>query len=458
MVEALTSELKRVYRQRILTPVIIKSKHSNLSDVIGMAKEYIRPEMLSRGSGVSIGSGVLNNIKGKFQGSLTSFKPLESFDMLALPLFRDAIEDFADMREVEKIYLDKQMYALQYPTVSNKGVYHLKDDFKFTSTYYTRRLMGADEANEIGYKGQGMLASVPDTGANRTHSSVRGRVTVKSMMNDKGQYKDENGHGLWCVGCVGGSRSDDRVLGVPTEGMAPQSNLLSLKVLGYVMGMGFTSDIIESMEYSYNKNADVVSMSLGGPASKSVEEDPQCQVIKELTKKGMTFVVAGGNSGPDAETIGSPGTCPHALTVGAFDPFTGKMADFSSRGPTPEGATKPDVVAPGVNIHAPILGVLDGSGDKRTQRYSPISGTSMATPHTAGIVLLMKQAKRDMVGEELTVSEIKDMMGKLGKKKDNDCGWGFLNWQVFKEWMSTEYNIHVPEPGPSPPPSPPTEQ
>lgn len=439
MVETLTSELRKKYRQKILTPVIIQSKNGKLDEVASMVSEYIKPNILSSGVAPKLGNGPFNNIMSKFQGSLTSFKKMPLFNMLAVPLFPNAIEELADTREVGKMYYDRQMWALNYPTVPEGGMYELPQGTKFTSTAWTKKLMGCDKANEMGFTGNGIKISVPDTGANRTHEAVRHNITVETMMRDKGQVKDKNGHGLWCCGCIGGKKTDDRVLNVPTEGMAPDVNLLSLKVLGYVAGTGFTSDIIEGMEYSYKQDADVVSMSLGGEATKDPAEDPECQVINRLTEEGLSFVVAGGNSGPDSGTIGSPGTCPNALTIGAYDPIKGGIADFSSRGPTPDGRTKPDVVAPGVMTHAPILGALDGSNDKRSQRYSPISGTSMATPHTAGLVGLMKECHRKLLGRDLPTSEIKEMMMKLGEDKDNENGWGFLTWDKYLKWLSTEY-------------------
>lgn len=444
MVDSLTSELREVYRSRVLTPTIIETKSSRLSDVAGMVKDYISPGLVSSGKLPSLGAGIQTNLLGRFQSSFSTFKFLPTFNMLAVPLFSDAVEELADAREVERMYLDKEMWAFQYPTVSKGGMYDLpKGDKKITSTYHTKQLMGCDRANKLGFKGKGMKVSVPDTGGRRNTPGVSDRITVKSMMKDKLQVADKNGHGVWCVNCVGGSKTEDRILNIPTEGMAPESELLSLKVLGYVVGTGFTSDIIEGMEYSHKQKADVVSMSLGGKANGPIDEDPRCKVVKELSDKGVTFVVAGGNSGPDSGTIGTPGTCPSALTVGAFNPMNGEIADFSSRGPTPDGDIKPDVVAPGVDTHSPVAGALDKSGDKLTQHYSPLSGTSMATPHTAGLVALMKQAKRKLLNEDMSTEEIKRMMKELGEEKDNISGWGFLNWSKFETWLSTEYDVSL---------------
>jgi hypothetical protein len=93
-------------------------------------------------------------------------------------------------------------------------------------------------------------------------------------------------------------------------------------------------------------------------------------------------VVAAGNEGPRPGTVGTPGALTAVLTVGALDPIGGGVARYSSRGPTPWGSVKPDVVAPGGGypdrgIDSAITGLLDRAGDGIPSRYSPIQGTCM---------------------------------------------------------------------------------
>jgi len=134
---------------------------------------------------------------------------------------------------------------------------------------------------------------------------------------------------------------------------------------------------------------------------------------------------------------------PQSLTVGAFDPITGEIAEFSSRGPTRWNDTKPDVVAPGVDIDAGTVGVCDTAGDGIPSRYSPLAGTSMATPHIAGLVALMRQSLLQLTGKILTVEEIKIMMSQLGHSKDNTSGWGLLDWKKWEYWLSSNYNVEI---------------
>lgn len=228
------------------------------------------------------------------------------------------------------------------------------------------------------------------------------------------------------------------------EGMAPRCNLMAVKCLGYIIGMGSTSNIIHAIDMSLEAGADVISLSLGADSLEATpDEDPYYSVMEEVVRQGSIPVIAAGNSGPGSKTIGSPGAMPQVLTVGAYDPITGKMADFSSRGPTNWGDVKPDVVAPGVMIDSAIVGVLDTAGDGMFSRYSPIDGTSMSCPHVAGLVALMKEAHRKVLGQELTVDEIKTMMAALGMEKSSLYGWGAISWQTYERWLNTQYSVEL---------------
>jgi subtilisin family serine protease len=231
--------------------------------------------------------------------------------------------------------------------------------------------------------------------------------------------------------------------------MAPDADLLAVKVLGYVIGTGSTSQIIKGLEIASEWDADVISMSLGGPSeTETAEEDPFYPVMEHLVNEEQRIVVvAAGNEGPEPNTISSPGSMPQVLTVGAYDPIKGEIAEFSSRGPTNWGDIKPDVVAPGVNILSASVGLLDYAVEKVADRYGILSGTSMATPHVAGLAVLMRQAHENLLRQTLTVDEIKKMMAawaiEQGIEKNNDYGWGPITWDIYEWWLSTQYSLQV---------------
>jgi subtilisin family serine protease len=251
-------------------------------------------------------------------------------------------------------------------------------------------------------------------------------------------------HNTWCTAAIGGRYYIDVVYGVPTQGLAPDATLFTIKALYSPLGFGNESDILEAMDLAVTLGADIVSMSLGSEeVPSSPEDDPQIQAVEKLTRENnIIFCIAAGNSGPGYGTINSPGAADSAITVGAYCPITGKVASFSSRGPTPWGTTKPDITMPGVNILAPTVGLLDALEMPRgAVRSSALSGTSMATPHASGMVALMVEyAGRH--GVRLTAEMVKDLMSRYGEDvKNNDSGWGVLTWDKWKRYAGEVLGI-----------------
>ncbi|MER5698001.1 S8 family serine peptidase [Streptomyces mirabilis] len=147
--------------------------------------------------------------------------------------------------------------------------------------------------------------------------------------------------------------------------------------------------------------AEATRMSLG--SSENADGDTVlARAVNELSAEtGALFTIAAGNDGPGARTVRSPGTADAALTVGAVD-SSDALADFSSRGPRyGDDALKPEITAPGVGILAARSQyIATGSG-----YYMTASGTSMATPHVAGVAALVAAAHPDWTG-----SRIKDAL------------------------------------------------
>ena len=155
------------------------------------------------------------------------------------------------------------------------------------------------------------------------------------------------------------------------------------------------------MEWAVAQGADVVSMSLGGEAAGD-GTDPLSRAIDDLSASSKTlFVVAAGNNGGNGpDTITAPGAADAALTVGAVD-SSDTLAYFSSRGPRlGDHALKPDVVAPGVSITA-ARAAGTSLGNPVDEWYTDLDGTSMATPHVAGLAAILKQEHPSWDGELL---------------------------------------------------------
>ena len=259
---------------------------------------------------------------------------------------------------------------------------------------------------QTGYDGSGVTVAVIDTGIDGMHVGLDDMDDDNSTNDPKiiGFYDpvnnpdktngtevfpyDDQGHGSHCAGTVAGT-------GAPTyehPGMAPGAFLVGVKVLD-AGGSGSFAVVMAGMQWTVDKryefNIRAASMSLGGPGAiewTSSEEDSVNRMSNEMVRAGITMLIAAGNSFVSAQ-IGTPGSAEAVITVGALDKDT-SIAIYSSQGPTEEGRVKPNVAFVGSDV----MSVAHNTGDG----YVAFSGTSMATPGTAGTVALMLQANPDL--------------------------------------------------------------
>jgi subtilisin family serine protease len=254
--------------------------------------------------------------------------------------------------------------------------------------------IGAPTAWKAGYDGKGVKVAVLDTGIDATHPDLKGRILKAKNFTDSDSADDRQGHGTHVASTIVGSGAKS---GGKYKGVAPGAELLVGKVLDDT-GFGDDSDIIAGMQWAVAQGAKVVNMSLGSPDTADV--DPLEKAVNDLSASSHTlFVIAAGNSGPSDTTIGTPGSAASALTVAAVD-RDDKIASWSSRGPTADGRLKPDIAAPGVDIIA-AKAAHGTEGNDEAPGYVSMSGTSMATPHTAGAAAILAQEHPGWTGEQL---------------------------------------------------------
>ena len=237
----------------------------------------------------------------------------------------------------------------------------------------------------LGYFGKGVTVAVIDTGIEPLLDFCipMNRIIEFKDFTDNKQLTpyDDNGHGTFVSGVIGGS---GLLSFGEYSGIAPLCNLVILKALNE-KGEGYSSTILEAMNWIVrNKekySIKVACLSFGTEALP--ENDSLSLGAKKLWESGVVVVTAGGNAGPNFDTITSPGVCNQVITVGALDKLTNgfKVADYSSRGSLSSKFFKPDILAPGTEI-------ISNSNKVGFENYVKMSGTSVSTPIIAGVCAL----------------------------------------------------------------------
>lgn len=287
---------------------------------------------------------------------------------------------------------------------------------------------------DFGVTGAGVEVCVVDTGVDPNHEQLDGKAPIAwyDAIGGLADPYDDHGHGTHvaaiAVGDSTGGADASRYGGV-----APGASLSAAKVLN-AAGSGSLAQVIAGIDWcAARPSVRVISMSLG-TSTPSDGLDAVSQSVNEAAAAGKVVVVAAGNSGDDPQTVGTPGAAAGAITVGAVAEWSAPvgaanhsdgiyLADFSSRGPTLDGRTKPDIASPGVTITSADAGTAAG--------YVTFSGTSMATPFVSGMVALALQASpgwgpSDVPGALEGTAADRGVPGK-----DNEYGAGLVDGHGF---------------------------
>ncbi len=402
----------------------------------------------------SLTKSLLNNLG--IDNSKIEYEYNDVFNGMSLDISNEKAEELKEMlifSNLEKNYIVKANLDVSVPLINADDVWLQQDN---QGNYIT---------------GEGIKVAIIDTGIDYTHPDLGGCfgegckvVGGYDFINDDNDPMDDHMHGTHCAGIVAGN-------GV-LNGVAPGAELYAYKVLDSA-GSGALSGIVAALERVVDPNQDgdfsdkmdVLSMSFG--MSISSPEDYLSTVCDDLMDLGIVTVIAAGNSGAQGYyTIGSPGTSRKAITIGAsyeqeYESFSldcnpGEMthcgecsasgtiicdyfgdaptnidqiAYYSSKGPTflknELGYAfyyKPDVVAPGSLICSARYDSVFPEG--QSPYYCPciddqhlqLMGTSMATPHVAGMAALIKQKHPNWSAEEIKVA-IKNSAIDMGLEK-----------------------------------------
>ncbi|MBI3162793.1 MAG: S8 family serine peptidase [Chloroflexi bacterium] len=306
-------------------------------------------------------------------------------------------------------------------------------------------MIGADKVwDEFDARGKGIIVGQSDSGVDGTHPAINEQYRGFNKGDDYNWFdpwdgttspNDEGGHGTHTMGTI---------LGRDGIGVAPEAQWIGCANLDRnLANPALYLDCMQFMLAPFphggdpftdgdpTKAAHVMNNSWGCPSIEGCDANALKQAADNLRHAGIFVVVSTGNDGPECSTVEAPlSLYDSVFSVGAIDRF-GNMADFSSRGPVTadgSGRTKPDIVAPGVDI---LSSLPEGT-------YGENRGTSMAGPHLVGAVALIWSAQPNLIGdigatEQLIIDTAKPYTGDTsvgcfsGDSPSNAYGYGIVD-------------------------------
>jgi hypothetical protein len=407
----------------------MKVRHERVLTALKQAAERSQPALL-------------NDLRGKkAAGTVRGYTPYWIMNLVVVSATKAELNRIAQRPEVEAIEGNFRATLIE-------PVYMGSPTASTGEVTKSLKAINADRVwNELGYTGAGTLVANLDTGVDGTHPALRDRwrgntepwqECWRDGLGRRTTFPvDRSGHGTHTMGTMcGADPATGDIVGVAYDALWIADNSIHQEV-----GPEFDNDVLGAFQWFADPDGDPgttddvpdVLQNSWGINSSAGYDYQDCdyrwqEVIENCEAAGVVVTFSAGNEGPRPQSLRSPANICNTPTVnfsvGAVDcenyGWPCPIASFSSRGPSDcDGVTiKPEVTAPGVDVYSCYLG---GS-------YVLGTGTSMAGPHVAGVVALMRQADPDAdvhTIKEILMSTARDLGRITGE--DNTYGWGVID-------------------------------
>jgi subtilisin family serine protease len=355
---------------------------SNVADSRDFAAAGVPPEALQEAEAVvfrQLGIAVVNADPGQMAmlqtAAATSGRVLSVSPELVHHVLQDVLEYARAYRDGVDDFAQRMMHAQH----ENGNVAATPSEPLFQDTAQATWGVQATKADSSSKSGRGISVAVLDTGFDLGHPDFVGRnVTAKSFVPGE-EPQDGHGHGTHCIGTSTGPRMPATG---PRYGIAHEADIFVGKVLSNA-GSGTDGGILAGIDWAVANGCPVISMSLGADVPQA--HPPYSAAGARALAKGSLIIAAAGNNADRRSGrmgfVGAPANSPEIMAVGALDQRL-ETAFFSARS-LPARGGQVDIAGPGVQVL---------SSWPMPTRYRSISGTSMATPHVAGVAALWAEA------------------------------------------------------------------
>jgi uncharacterized repeat protein (TIGR01451 family) len=359
--------------------------------------------------------------KAQIEGRVDTYTPFWIVNGIAVEARQDVFWELATHPDVAYIHRD---HVHRLPVEGAFEQPGAPDDVQAGEVQWNVARVQAEQAwQALGITGAGVVVASMDSGVDWQHPDLMTRYrgyTGKPLATHEGNWYCATNEGYVYPGdgYGHGTHTTGTMVGQNGIGVAPGAQWIAVKVFDND-GLTYDTWLHAGFQWLLAPNGDstlapdVVNNSWGSSLSTDQEFLPD---IRALQAAGIVPVFSAGNYGPREATVSSPASLPTNLAVGATD-GDDQIAHFSSRGPSPWGEIKPEVVAPGVSIVSALPG--GGLGIKE--------GTSMAAPHVAGVIALMLEANLTLTNEAIKAILTETALPLGSGHPNNDYGWGLVN-------------------------------